>query len=190
MAAMSEPAMEHFIALYLLRLPSKNINHVYGHGKTMYFRPDGTPDFAVNAAPLMIEVLKSQQEKGLLPQTGGDSLMSTITGIGGGGDFHFEQFVQYARDDMESIDAARECVRAAGRVGLQAIPGSPPELDGLTGDERARALAGLPQSKRYHWQWKIKTMLDPQGVGDTAAYTTLERDPDNPAHSGALCAQT
>ena len=178
-AAMSDPKMERFMALYLLKLPIKNINHVYGNGKTNYFRPDGTPDFAIESAPQMIEVLKKQQETGLLPKTGGDSLMSTITGIGGGGDFHFEQFVQYTRADVESINAAAECLRAAGRVGLQSQPGRLPELEGLTGQEFQTALAKVPQSVRYHWQWKIKRMLDPNDTADSTAYTTLEHSADS-----------
>lgn len=173
-AALSKPEMESFMALYLLKLPIKNLNHVYGNGKTNYFRPDGTPDFAVERADQMIAVLKKQEETGLLPKTGGDALMSTITGIGGGGDFHFEQFVQYQRTDVESINAAAECLRAAGRVGLQTQPGRLPELEGLTGQEYLTALAKVPQSVRYNWQWKIKRMLDPNGAADSAAYTTLE----------------
>jgi hypothetical protein len=105
--------------------------------------------------------------------------MSTITGIGGGGDFHFEQFVQYARADVESINAAAECLRAAGRVGLQSQPGRLPELEGLTGQEFQTALAKVPQSVRYHWQWKIKRMLDPNNAADSTAYTTLEHTPDS-----------
>jgi len=174
-AAMSEPEMERFVALYLLRLPFKHLNYVYGGGKTQYFRPDGTPDYAIEAAPAMIEVLRKQQENGLLPQTGGDSLMSAITGIGGGGDFHFEQFVQYARADPESLDAALKCLHAAHQLGLQTLPGMHPALEGLSGEEFQAALAALPQSGRYHWQWKIKQMLDPNGSGDSASYTTLEK---------------
>jgi glycolate oxidase len=174
-AAMCEPTMERFTALYLLKLPFKHLNNVFGGGKTQYFRPDGTPDFAVNAAPKMIEVLKKQQEKGFLPKTGGDSLMSTITGIGGGGDFHFEQFVQYINTDIESINAAVECLRAAGEAGFQKSPGLLPELEGLPEEKFKLALAAVPQSIRYHWQWKIKKMLDPNDCGDSLSYTTLEK---------------
>jgi glycolate oxidase len=177
-AAMSEPTMERFTALYILKLPFKHLNNVFAGGKCQYFRPDGTPDFAVEAAPTMIEVLKKQQEKGLLPATGGDSLMSTITGIGGGGDFHFEQFVQYACADPESVNAAIECLHTAGQFGLQTRPGTPPELEGLSGEKLEAALAALPQSVRYHWQWKIKRMLDPNGSGDSVSYTTVEKLPE------------
>ena len=176
-AAMSEPNMEQFSALYFLRLPSKHLNYVLAGGKTQYFRPDGTPDFAIEAAPKMIEILKEQQEKGFLIKTGGDSLMSTVTGIGGGGDFHFEQFVAFDRADIESINAAKSCAQAAGQAGFFIVPSMPPALIGLSKDEFQKALARLPQPARFNWQWKIKQMLDPNDVGDSRGYMTIEETP-------------
>ena len=64
-AAMSEPKMERFMALYLLKLPIKNINHVYGNGKTNYFRPDGTPDFAIEQRPANDRSLEEAAGDGL-----------------------------------------------------------------------------------------------------------------------------
>ena len=155
------------------------MNNVYAGGKTQYFRPDGTPDFATEYAPVMIEVLRKQQEKGLLPKTGGDSMMSTVSGIGGGGDFHFEQFVQYDRANIESINAAVECLEAAGKAGLPILTRDlPPALAGLSGEKLQAALSVVPQSARFHWQWKIKQMLDPNGAADSKTYTTLEKPPE------------
>jgi hypothetical protein len=36
------------------------------------------------------------------------------------------------------------------------------------------ALAGSAQSGRYHWQWKIKQILDPNGVSESAGYPMLQ----------------
>ena len=66
-----------------------------------------------------------------------------------------------------------------GESVCRAMPGRLPELEGLTGQELQTALAAMPQSVRYHWQWKIKQMLDPNGAADSATYTTLEHTADS-----------
>lgn len=176
-AAMSEPATAQFVLLYLLTLHCKNLNHVYAGGKSQYFRPDGSPDYSIEYAPFMIELLKKYQERGTLVKTGGDSLMGTLSGIGGGGDFHLEQFVSYNRNDMESINAVRELVEEARKVAAEKMPGSSAALAGLPPDAIPAALASSSQSIRYHWQWKIKQMLDPNGVGEPAGYPMLKELP-------------
>lgn len=175
--AMSEPATAQFVMLYLLKLHSKHLNHVYAGGKSQYFRPDGSPDYAIEYAPLMIELLKKYQEKGTLVKTGGDSLMGTLSGIGGGGDFHLEQFVSYDRNDMKSINATRELVEEARKLAAEKMPGSPAALVGLPPDVMLTTIAASAQSVRYHWQWKIKQMLDPNGVGESAGYPMLKEPP-------------
>jgi hypothetical protein len=127
----------------------------------------------------MIEFLKKYQEKGTLVKTGGDSLMGTLTAIGGGGDFHLEQFVSYNPNDMESINATRELTEEARKVAAEKMPGSSAALAGLPPDAMLAALAASAQSIRYHWQWKIKQMLDPNGVGEPAGYPMLKEPPND-----------
>jgi glycolate oxidase len=176
-AAMSEPATEQFVLLYLLKLHCKHLNHVYAGGKGQYFRPDGSPDYSIEYAPFMIDFLKKHQERGKLVKTGGDSLMGTLAAIGGGGDFHLEQFVSYNRNDMESINATRELAEEARKVAAERMPGSSAALAGLPPDAMIAALDASAQSIRFHWQWKIKQMLDPNGVGEPAGYPMLKEPP-------------
>ena len=166
--------------MYLLRLPYKNLNYIFG-GKTQVFRPDGTPDFAIGAVDAMMEVLAKHQSQGNLPKTGGDSMMSALSGIGGGGDFHFEQFILYDKSSDESTRAAWECTRdAMHNYGLQLQPGQNPKLDGLHGEELQEGIAkNMAQPARFHWQWKIMNMMDPFGTADSAAYMTLKTNPES-----------
>jgi hypothetical protein len=73
-AAMSKPDVEQFVLLYLLKLHCKHLNHVYAGGKGQYFRPDGSPDWAIEYAPFMIELLKKIPGK---RQAGGDTQAGT-----------------------------------------------------------------------------------------------------------------
>jgi hypothetical protein len=103
--------------------------------------------------------------------------MGTLSGTGGGGDFHLEQFVSYNRNDMESINAARELAEEARKVAAEKMPGSSAALAGLPPDAMLAELAASAQSIRYHWQWKIKQMLDPNGVGEPVGYPMLKEQP-------------
>ena len=177
--AYSEKEFEAFAFMYFMKLPYKNYNYFFG-GKSQVFRPDGTPDFAIGAVDGMMEVLAKHQAKGSLPMTGGDSMMSALSGIGGGGDFHFEQFILYNKADEDSVLAAWECTRdSMHNYGLQLQPGQQPKLDGLHGKELQEGLIKyMAQPKRFYWQWRILNRVDPYGTADSATYVTLETDPD------------
>ena len=45
-------------------------------------------------------------------------------------------------------------------------------------EERQITLARAPQPARFHWQWKIKQILDPNGAGDSKNYPALEEAPE------------
>jgi len=166
--------------MYLLRLPYKHLNYVFG-GKAQVFRPDGAPDFAIGAVDAMSAVLAKHQARGALPQTGGDSMMSALSGIGGGGDFHFEQFDLYDKADEKSVRAAWECVRDAMRnYGLQLQPGQHPKLDGLHGEELQEGiLKYMAQPARLHWQWKMLEMMNPKGTAEAETYMKLQKNPES-----------
>jgi hypothetical protein len=176
-AGMSEPEMERFVLLYLLKLHSKHLNFVWAGGKYQYFRADGAPDYAVEYADWMIQLLKKYQDKGPLPKVGGDCLMGTLTGIGGGGDFHLEQFVAYNRSELDSINVTREMLEEARKQAEVTMPGLAPATGGLGGEALQAALAAAPRAVRFYWQWKIKQMLDPNNIGDPMGYPVVKEPP-------------
>ncbi len=170
-AAMSEPTMERFTALYLLKLAFKNLNYVYGGYRLASFNQQGTPDFCVSYAPVAVELLRKYQEKGALVKCGGDCLLGKVGGeSGGGGTANLEQFGWYNIDDIESRKTAREYHEAAAKAGREMGIGG-----GMAG--RPTVFAAEPQPARFHWQWKIKQMLDPNDAGESKNYPTLEKLP-------------
>ena len=177
--AHSDKDFQAYASLYLIRLPYKNLNFSFG-GKTQYFRPDGSPDYAIGAVDAMTEVLSKHQAKGSLVKTGGDSMMSSLSGIGGGGDFHFEQFVLYDKSDAKAVSAARECVCDAMKgYGLQLVPGQPPELFRVRGEEYQKGLVKyMPQPERFYWQKRIQAMVDPNETADSTTYMKIDKAPD------------
>ena len=103
--------------------------------------------------------------------------MGTVSAIGGGGDFHLEQFISYNRNDLDSINTARELTEEARKLAEEKMPGSSAALAGLPPDAMPAALSASAQSIRYYWQYKIKQMLDPNGIGETAGYPMLREPP-------------
>ncbi len=184
-AAWSKPTMERFTLLYLLRLPFKMINNTYAGGRGAIFTPHGTPDLMIQYAPVILETMSKHQEKGLLVQCGADMMMGPVSSLGGGGCTHFEGAWYYERTDIESAKAsaaAREAmVEASVEVGMpQALGGAngqPLVKEGLSKVERQADLAARPQPARFHWQWKIKQMLDPNDAGESQTYPALEKPP-------------
>ncbi len=178
-AAMAEPAMQRFMLLYFIRLPFKSINFVYAGGFSVSFAQSGTPDFVVSYAPIAAELIKKHQDTGLLVQCGEDSMMGCGAGMGGGTYTLFEQFFFYDPHDRESVKQAvtysYDVIKTAREHKLG--PGLP--IMGTatkTKEEHEKALSLAPQPARFHWQWKIKQMLDPNDTG-AIGYDTLEKHP-------------
>jgi hypothetical protein len=179
-AAMSEPDMERFALLYFVRLPSKHLNNVLAGGRQGTFAQRWSPDLVTEYGPIAAELLRKHQESGRLVTSGGDSMMGPMSDTGGGGVCAFEQFLAYARADMDSVLAARDFCADARKVAreLQLGRGNEGELtEGVPKAELQARLAAAPQPARFHWQWKIKQMLDPNDAADSNSYQMLEKLP-------------
>ena len=98
----------------------------------------------------------------------GDQAMGPIGGQGGGGVTGWEDFVFYDPYDPDSAKAATEISDEGDK--LKIAQGRPPGgmLLGLArsthADPEIRAQK-LSKSPEYHWQRKLKALLDPNGVG-------------------------
>jgi hypothetical protein len=176
--AMSEPDMEGFTMLYLLRLGHKNLNFVYAGGYFGSWHQYGTPDFNIRYAPLAEEVLRKHQATGLLVQSGGDAMMGPLARTGGGGTTSLEQFIAWDVCEKESIEGAWEYFVDAATVAKE--HGIPPGFDAMvasqrmTREQRQTLLASQPDTRRLQWQWKIKQMLDPNDTGELEGYQTVK----------------
>jgi glycolate oxidase len=173
---MSEPVMERFRFLYLTRLCFKSLNFVYTGRFGLSFAQMGTPDFVAFYAPIATEVMKQHQETGLLVKCGDDSMMGCGGAMGGGTYTLLEQFFFYDPHDKESVKEAAEYkedeMRTRSKHGLP--PGLASQPTALKPKEQRESIyLAHPQPAIYHWQRKIKQILDPN---DTVAmgYDTLE----------------
>ncbi len=175
---MSEKQIERFAFLYFVKLPSKHLNNVLAGGRQGAFAQRWSPDLGIEYAPMAAELLKQHQDKGGLVKSGGDSLMGPMSDIGGGGICAFEQFVHYSRTNLESVKAARDCCEDARKLARKLEIGRGNEGDGnegMTKEQVQARLAAAPQPRKFYWQWRIKTMLDPNNAGDSENYPMLER---------------
>jgi len=48
----------------------------------------------------------------------------------------------------------------------------------MTKEQLEAFYLGAPQPTLFHWQWKIKQILDPNDAGDSRMYITLEKPPE------------
>ena len=179
-AAMAEPDMQKFTLLYLIRLPFKGLNFAYGGTFHGIFAQFGTPDYVVSYAPIAMDVLGKHQETGRLVQCGNDAMMGCVAGMGGGTYAVFEQFMFWDPHDKESVKEAlafcESATAAAHKHGFPTGLENLLRLPKMTRQERQSLFLRAKQPARYHWQWKIKQMLDPNDTGDEC-YDTLEKPP-------------
>ncbi|MFC1864342.1 FAD-binding oxidoreductase [Chloroflexota bacterium] len=181
-AKWSEPDKERFTLLYMTRWGHKNLNFVYAGGYRGSFHQEGSPDYAVQYAQVAIELMKKHQEKGWLVKTGSDAMMGPISNMGGGGWCSFEQFTAYDVTDRESVKGAvnyfDDVVAACREHGWPTAFDLSKSMPTMTKKEREAVWLSGPQPSIAHWQWKIKQMLDPNGVGDSeAGYAAVEKVP-------------
>lgn len=178
---MSEKQMEEFAFLYFVKLPSKHLNNVLAGGRQGAFAQRWSPDLAVEYGQIAVELLKEHQSKGGLVKSGGDSLMGPMSDTGGGGVCAMEQFVHYARADLESVQAARDFCADARKVARKLEIGRGNEGDGsenLTREQVQARLAAAPQPQKFYRQWQIKQLVDPNGVADSKEYPMLNNPQD------------
>jgi hypothetical protein len=173
-AAMEEPTIAGWSALYMIKLCFKTLNYVYAGGFHDAMARGGTPYLETSG---WMEEMKEQKRKfgkqGGIVDDGGDAGMGSVSTTGGGGYNAFENFILYDPSDAESVEAARACNADAGHVAAGA---------GLGGYnfffiERERLQALLAEQVAppiFEWQRKIKETFDPNGVGD-GSYLCLEK---------------
>ena len=167
---MNEQDLSEFTYLYLTRLGHKHLNMVYAGGYSGMWNQPGPPDYIIKYRELAMEQVAKEQASGLLVQSGGDSMMGTGSSIGGGGNASFEQFVSYDPADKESIKAVIQCMKNAVKDAIDhGFPGGHPIpylQMAMTDEQLYEQLKQSPQPTIFHFQRKIKKLLDPNDTGD------------------------
>ena len=184
-AAMSDPDMEKFTYLYLIRLGHKNLNHVYTGGAGCSVTQMAPPDGLITQLPTQIQTLAEYQENGLLVKAGGDSLMGCVGPTGGGNYSLLEQFHYYDPHEPESIKASVEFKKKVrGRLKKIGYSTSSPDDLILTGvdsrEELEELLLASPQPLLPYIQGRIKKAFDPNDTGGiTYVYSDRQPQTDN-----------
>jgi hypothetical protein len=161
---LSEPEMEKWTFLYMTKMCYKNMNWLYSGEFSDTMIAAGTPDMlypsGLNEAAR--KILKGA--KGGIVDLGSDSGMGAIDRGMDGGVCGIEPFVFYDPHDPQSTKEAIEVMREGAKFGkawdLMTVAGT----YGL-------CLANLPKAviqsrPAFHWQRRIREVLDPHGLGD------------------------
>ncbi len=179
-AAMSDPDMEKFTYLYMVRLGHKNLNHTYSGGAGASNTEMSTPDTLMMQVPTQAETLAKYQESGLLVKTGGDSMMGCIGPMGGGTYSILEQFQFYDPHDIDSvkksIEFQREVMKTLRERGFNILSAADNPVC-KPKQEAEAALLRTSQPVIFYLQNKIKQALDPNCIS-APGYSTLDRLPE------------
>jgi glycolate oxidase len=168
--------MAEFTNMYLVRLGHKHINFVWAGGFVGSWTQAGTPNRVRGYVPFASAGLARDAKDGLLMQCGGDALMGSGSGIGGGGTTSLEQFASYDPSDLASVAAAVQHMVDASADAVS--HGYPPGKEGsylqlrLTDEEVQAGYEKAKQPLVYRFQKRIKEVFDPNDVGDRM-YQTL-----------------
>jgi glycolate oxidase len=182
-AAMEEPAIAGWSALYLIKLCFKNLNYIYAGSYFDAMTGEGTPDLMASG---WMETVREQKRKfgkqGGIVDDGGDAGMGGMGGMGGGGYYNFENFSHYDPSDAESVEAVWACCVDAGRIAAEEsrrLGGggdiASAALYLIPKETQKTALAGVTHPAVFKYQRKIKEALDPNGVGD-GSYLYLDEN--------------
>lgn len=179
---MSQPDIEGWTMLYLIRLGHKNLNLVYGGGYDGAFGLKGPPDFGTKHVEAVTKFKVEWEQKGAMVDAGGDCMIGGLGGLGGGAYCSWENFVHFDPYEKESVEGVFDFFEACGPFGKDnRMPSGMERLNvlsrGADGKEipretRERAMAASPQAAVYRYQGKIKAAFDPNDLGD-AYYLTL-----------------
>lgn len=171
---MSDPLMERFTLLNLIRLGHKNLNSVYSGSFLGTFCQKGPPDFMIKYVPVAEELVKRYQEAGKFVDCGNDVMMGCVSGWGANSYSVLEQFVLYDPHDKESLQGCVDYCYDATKAAID--HGWPPGMeaavtDGRNSEEvRQAAYAKAPQPMVFEFQRKIKEALDPNNTGQDVFY--------------------
>jgi glycolate oxidase len=177
-SAMSDPVMERFTLLYLIKMGYKNLNSVYAGSFLGSFCQRGSPDFMIKYVPVAEEVMKRHQEAGLVVDCGDDAMMGCVSGMGATSYSVFEQFLFYDPHNKESVRAAVSYCEDATKAAIER--GWPAGMEvfvtegKMTKEERNAVFAKAPQPIVFQFQRKIKEALDPNNTGQDVFYGTLD----------------
>jgi glycolate oxidase len=165
-ALVDEPAIQRYVLLFMIKLCFKNLNFTATGGFIDTYNSVASPDvWASGEIEAGKELLKKYAGR---IADAGDQAMGPIGGQGGGGVTGWEDFVFYDPYDPDSVKAAAEVSDEGDK--LKAEQGRPPGgmllglARGMHADQEIRAKK-LSRSPEYHWQRKLKEILDPNGVG-------------------------
>ncbi len=170
-AAMSERHMQDWSLLYLIRLPFKSLNFIYGGGYLCGFGNPGSPDYNISYFDDAMEVKRKHIAKGGLVDDGGNAFMGAMSAVSGGGYLISESFSFYDSHDPESIRKAREYNAECRRI-CNKERRLTPIMQGMgvclyKKEDRDEYLTELiAQPDIYHWQRKIHDVFDPNNIGD------------------------
>lgn len=171
------PERTQWMLLYLLRLGHKGLNHFTSTSWDSSQGMFGPPDFGTKHIEEMVEYRKSWERKGVICDTGGDSAMGPAAGLGGGAMIAFDHFCYFDPADKESVDGTFDYYEAEAKYMAENKLGI--ELGRMNalcrwsdGKEPPRevinnALSASGQPAVFHYQRKIKELLDPNNLGDT-----------------------
>jgi len=172
-AAMEEPTLSGWSALYMIKLCFKSLNYVYAGGFHDAMARAGTPELDASG---WIEEMREQKRKfgkqGGIVDDGGDAGMGGVGVAGGGGYNAFENFILYDPSDAESIAAAEACNIDAGHVVAGVVAGGYNYFF-KEKEEIQSQLAAWERQAIFKFQQKIKEAFDPNGVGD-GSYLCIE----------------
>lgn len=174
---MEEPGIKDWSLLFLVRLGHKNLNFVFAGGYEGAFGVGGTPDYSCARVEIAADFKKKwEQEHDHFVAAGGDCMMGGMGGIGGGGQTAWENFVHFDSHQRESVEGTYEFFNAKAEItkkyGLGAMErmyaiSRRDDGYGRTQEEQDKMLEGSPVALAYEYQWKIRSFLDPNLMGDS-----------------------
>jgi hypothetical protein len=176
-AAMNEPNMRDWSFLYMVRLGHKNLNLVYSGSYDGSVGFSAPPDYGTALAEDFTALKAEWEKKGAMVKAGGDSMMGTVGGLGGGGMVSWENFVHFDPHDKESVEGTYDFFDASLKYNSERkLPAERSRMnapsrgtDGKTRpkEEREKMLSSPRTAHIFRYQGKIKAVFDPKDTGDT-----------------------
>jgi hypothetical protein len=180
---MEEPDIRDWSLLFLLRLGHKNLNFVFAGGYEGGFGIVGIPDYSCPKVEIAADFKREwEQEHDAIAAAGGDCMMGSMGGFGGGGITAWESFTHFDSGDKESVKGTHQYFEVSSNFGMENGLGAMERMYsisrrddgyGLSKEEQEKKASAFPQPLVYEYQWKIREFLDPNHLGD-AYYVTLE----------------
>jgi hypothetical protein len=182
-ASMSDPEMQKWTLLYLIRLGHKNLNLIFAGSYDGSVGIASTPDFGARHVEEWASLKNEWEKKGAMVQCGGDSMMGAVGGIGGGGNVSWENFVHFDPYDKFSVEGTYAFFDASAQYNKEHQ--LPPDRSRMNATARGpdgkavsreitnQQFANSRQPAVFRYQAKIKSIIDPNNLGDSH-YSTLD----------------